>query len=154
VQIQFAVWRQAKGKPAVEPPSRPATHPSSYTTFETKLPLSLGPKSGQVCLIQSDQPCRSGGGRDRKPVFECKFCPHFQQYQRVVPFWNHLRDVHEAIRQEERMAEMRASAQAWDDYLERYSQRRGGGIGLDDPTMQRMRQILGSDFNWEMVMGW
>ena len=144
--IQFSVFRQAKGLPALPPVPRPRRY--IYPTFETSLPSHAFP----ALHVDAAElvPDGAHGLKPGKPDLCCKFCVEIKAYGSIVGLWSHLINKHGAIDKEERLSEIRRTALLWRTYWNEYSD--GGKYG--NPTQSKLDQTEKEGFGWEDVVAW
>lgn len=146
-RIQLFVLRSALGVEQPRPLPRPRYY--KYPTHETQLPIKArlsAIKFDERDLATNPMTVKKYG----KPDLICVFCTCLKAFSSIINLWSHYIRQHDAVSNDERLAEVKRTAALWDTYWTDHSEG-----GKNSPTKTKLRQVLaGNDFAWEDVLDW
>jgi hypothetical protein len=145
--VQLAVVAQAR---RLEPPPVPACPGHPYPTLECRLPLSFPGSTVALDPCDIAQPLAARRPSSDRLVLYCPFCTAIRPFLSLTGFWGHLRDRHQLVPQQERLAEIVRSGRAW---LEDNSVA-GASTPGDHALLRLAQQTQAPDFTFEVVRGW
>lgn len=148
--VQFFILALATGLHWNFSKSMPDSHP--YSTFETSLPLSWNVSHSAININTEDLTQASTAASlsitPQKPVLVCKFCPRIKAFATLMGLWGHLYHKHGNTEEEERLSEIKRTAETWTTY---WAMMEGGRNG---PTLEKLAQTKSESFCWADVVEW